>query len=60
MSLMGWGGMIEQKGMTFDQDFGYPFPLKRGKKKRRMNSKIRDQKACLSARSEKCDLTSKL
>ena len=40
--------MIEQKGMPFDQDFGYSLPFslpskKRGKKKRRMNSKNRDQ-----------------
>ena len=48
---------IEQKGMTFDHNFGYSFPLfssllkKRGNKKRRMNRKIRDQKSCLSARS---------
>ena len=28
-------------------------PPKRGKKKRRMNSKISDQKSCLSARSAK-------
>ena len=31
---------IEQKGMTFDYEFGYFFlfpPKKRGKKKRRMN-----------------------
>ena len=38
------------EGMTFDHDFGYSFPLflfppkKRGKKKRKMNSKNRDQK----------------
>ena len=42
--------------MTFDHDFGYSFPifsslLKKGKKKRRMSSKNRDQKSCLSARS---------
>jgi hypothetical protein len=42
--------MIEQKGMTFDHDFGYSFPLflfppkKRGKKKRRMYSTNREQK----------------
>ena len=42
--------------MTFDLDFGYSFPLfssllkKRGKKKRRMNDKNRDQKSYLSAR----------
>ena len=49
--------LIEQKSMTFDHDFCYSFPLfspllkKRGKKKRRMNSKNRGQKSCLSARS---------
>ena len=32
--------LIEQKGMTFDHDFGYSF---------QMNSKNRDQKSCLSA-----------
>ena len=48
---------IEQKGITFDHDFGYSFPLfssllkKRGKNKRRINSKNRDQKSCLSAPS---------
>ena len=47
--------MIEQKGMTFDHNFGYSFPLfssllkKRGQKKRRMVSK--NQELCLSARS---------
>jgi hypothetical protein len=51
--------MIEQKGITFDQHFGYSFPLfssllkKRGKKKMRMNSNNRDFKSCLSARSSK-------
>ena len=41
--------LIEQKGMTFDHDFGYFLPLfssllqKRGKKKRRMKSKNRVQ-----------------
>ena len=49
--------MIEQQeGMTFGHDFGYSFPLsllKRGKKKRRMNRKYRDQKSCLSAQSTK-------
>ena len=45
---------IELKGMTFDHDFSYSFHLfsylrkKRGKKKRRMDSKNRDQKSCLS------------
>ena len=33
-----WIGKIEQKGMTFDHDFGYSLPKKRGKKKRRMAS----------------------
>ena len=48
---------IGQKDMTFGHDFGYSFPVfssllkKRGKKKRRMNIKNRDQKTCLSARS---------
>ena len=40
--------------MTFDHDFGYSLPSKkRGKKKRRMKSKNRDQKPCLSARSNR-------
>ena len=48
--------VIEQKGITFDHDFGYSFslffpPKKGGKKKRTINSKNRDQKSCLSARS---------
>jgi len=49
--------MIEQKGMAFDHDFGFyfsPFLIpfkKRWKKKRRMNSKNRDKKSCISARS---------
>ena len=48
---------IEQKGMTFNHDFGYSFTLfssllKGGKKKRRMNSKNRDQNVCLSAQSK--------
>ena len=49
--------MILQEGMTFYNDFGYSFPLfssllkKEEGKKRRMNSKTRDQKACLSALS---------
>ena len=40
----------EQKGMTFEHDFSYSFPLfllspkKRGKKKSRMKSKKRDKK----------------
>ena len=40
--------LIEHKGMTFDHDFGYSLALlssllkKRGKKKRRINSKNRD------------------
>ena len=48
---------IEQKGITFDHDFDYSFPLfssllkKSGKKKRRMNKQSRGKKACLSARS---------
>ena len=48
---------IEQEGMTFDHNFGCSLPLlssllkKRGEKKRRMNSKNRDQKSCISARS---------
>ena len=47
---------IEQKGMTFDHDFGYYCPLfssllKKGKKKRRMNTKNHDKKSCLLARS---------
>ena len=49
---------IEQKGMTFDHDFVNSFSIfssllkKRGKEKRIMNSKNRDQKACLSTRSQ--------
>ena len=41
---------IEQKGKTFDHDFGYFLfpPRKRGEKKRRINSK--KQMLCLSAR----------
>ena len=48
---------IEQKGMTWNHDFGYSFPLfssllkKRGKKKRRIISKNCDCNSCLSARS---------
>ena len=48
---------IEQKGVTFNHDFGHSFPLfssllkKSWKKKRRMCSKNRNQKPCLSARS---------
>ena len=48
---------IEQKGMTFDYDFRYSFPLlsshlkKRGERKGEWSSKNRDQKSCLSARS---------
>ena len=44
---------IEQKGMTFDHDFGYSIPLfssllkNIGKKKRRINYKNRDQRSCL-------------
>ena len=49
---------IEQKGMTFEHDFGYSFHLfssllKKERRKRRMNSKVRDEKSCLSARSSK-------
>ena len=38
--------VLEQKGMTFDHDFGYSFvfPPKKRKKKRRMNSKNHDKK----------------
>ena len=50
--------MIEQKGVTFDHDFGYSFPLFSSllKKEERIKgelraSKNRDQKSCLSARS---------
>ena len=50
---------IKQKGMTFDQDFGYSLPLfssllkKRegGKEERRLHGKNRGQKSCLSVRS---------
>ena len=48
---------IEQKGMTFDQDFGYSFPIfssllkNEGKRKGEWSSKNCDQKLCLSARS---------
>ena len=48
------------KGMNVVYDFGCSYPLfssllkKRGKKKRRMNSRNRDQKSCLSARSNCC------
>ena len=47
---------IEQKGTTFEHYFGYSYPLFTSllknslKKKRRMNSKNRDQKSCLAAR----------
>ena len=47
--------------MTFDHDFGYSFTLvsyllkKEGRRKERMNSKNRDQKSCLSARSASID-----
>ena len=51
--------LIEQKGMTFDLVFGYSFSspfsslfLKEGRKSR-MNSKDRDFKSCISARSVK-------
>ena len=46
--------LIEQTGMSFDNDFGYSFSLpsyKSWKKKSRINRKNRDQKSCLSARS---------
>ena len=49
--------MIKQKGMTFENDSGYSFPLflfptkKRGKRKGESSSKNRDEKSCLSARS---------
>ena len=49
--------MIKQKGMTFDHDSSYSFPLflfptkKRGKRKGDISSKNRDQKSCLSAQS---------
>ena len=42
--------MIEQKGIVFDHDFGYPFlfpPNKRGKKKWRMNNQRLGQKTKL-------------
>ena len=47
---------IEQKGMTFDPDFGYSFPLfssllKKGKGNGEESRKNRDEKSCLSARS---------
>ena len=57
-----WAGMyivffvIEQKGMTFDHDFGYSSPpfsslLKiEGRRKGERISKNRDQRSCLSAR----------
>ena len=51
----------------FYHDFGYSFSLflfptkKRGKKRKRMKSKNRDQKSCLSARSQlKCALNFRL
>ena len=52
--------MIEQKGMTFDHDFGYFSPLlfsllaKEGRRKGEWISKSyqsKDQRSCLSARS---------
>ena len=48
---------IEQKGMTFDQDFGFYFPpflfpsKKEGRRKGEWSSKNHDQKSCLSTRS---------
>ena len=50
---------IEQKGMTFDHDFGYYFPLftsllkKEEREKENEVAKNRDQKSFLSARSNK-------
>jgi hypothetical protein len=47
------------KGMTFDHDFGYSFPLfysplkKEGRRKEERIRKNRDQKSSLSARSLK-------
>ena len=49
--------LIEMKGMTFDHDFGYSFPLfssllkNTGKKKRRKKLQNRHQNSCLSVRS---------
>ena len=43
-------GLIEQKGMTFDNDFGYSFPLFSSRKGEYI-CKNRDQRSCLSARS---------
>ena len=50
--------VIEKKDMTFDHDFGCSFPLfssllKKGRIKGELSSKNRDQKSCLSPRSEK-------
>ena len=48
---------IEQKGMTFDHDFGYFFPFfftpkkKREEEKENEVAKKRDKKSCLSCRS---------
>ena len=60
-----YNGLLPLWAFYFDRAEGYDFwprlwsffspflfpPRKRGKKKRRMNSKNRDQKSCLSARS---------
>ena len=50
--------VIEQKGMTFDQDFSYSFPFFfppkiEGRRKGEWISKTRDKRSCLSARSTK-------
>ena len=47
---------IEQKGITFDHDFGYSLPLfssllKKREEEKKMKSKNHDQKSCFSARS---------
>ena len=55
--LLGAEFLIEQKGMTFNHDFGYSFllfsSLLKIEERRREEwiSKNRDQKSCLSARS---------
>ena len=49
----------KNEGMTFDGDFGHSLSLfssllkKEGRRKGELISKNRDQKSCLSARSEK-------